>query len=34
MWNRANRATFDEERWETPSVPLRQANYTSDDDDY
>ena len=34
MWNRANQATFDEERWETPSVPLRQANYTSDDDDY
>lgn len=34
MWNRANRVTFDDERWETPSVPLRQANYTSDDDDY
>jgi hypothetical protein len=34
MWDRTNRVTFDDERWETPSVPLRQANYTSDDDDY
>ena len=34
MWNKANGSSFDDERWETPSVPLRQANYTSDDDDY
>ncbi len=34
MWNKANGSSFDDKRWETPSVPLRQANYTSDDDDY